>query len=539
MRFFEVLTMLSLAVAAGALMWAPARRARIVRWLSLAAGVSIMLHLALEGLRWQMVPAYALAIVFTVISLRAMQAEPGDTTVRPWLRRTGAGLSLLLIGVSAACAALLPVFELAPPEGVFGVGTMTLHLVDSSRAEIITERLDDRRELIVQVWYPARVSAEAAADPAPYIAPEVGAAYANKYGLPAFATSHLNRVETHAYRNAPLADAQRAYPVLLFSHGYNVPPALYTSFLVDMASRGYVVASVNHTYESTAAAFPDGRVATFSHAFVLNTHTAEMWAQIDSLEQQYRRSKGAERLATLRTINRIYPNADMMRRWATDLSFVIDELTRLHAEETASRFHQRLDLTRIGAFGHSAGGAAAGQVLLVDDRVRAGVNWDGAQWGDAIDAPFTQPFMMITADWDSTKFQPNPLIYRQGSETAFYDLTIRGTGHSSFSDIPRLIPLQAVNQAGPIAPERAARITTAYTSAFFDRHLEEENKAWPPDVVSTFPEVRLTVRRGGATAGLGNNGSKVLPVRNAPGAAEGTMVESQPQTTGTKDEVAL
>jgi hypothetical protein len=127
--------------------------------------------------------------------------------------------------------------------------------------------------------------------------------------------------------------------------------------------------------------------------------------------------------------------------------------------------------------------------------VRAGVNWDGAQWGDAIDAPFAQPFMAITADWDSTKFLPNPLIYRQGSEAAFYDLTIDGTGHSSFSDIPRLIPLQAVNQAGPIAPERAARITTAYTGAFFDRHLKEED-AWPPDVASAFPEVHLTTRTG-------------------------------------------
>jgi predicted dienelactone hydrolase len=494
MRFFEVLTMLSLAATAAALMWVPARRTRLVQWLSLVAGASVVLHLALEGTRWQMVPAYALAIVFAVISLRAMQDESSEPAVGLWLRRMGAGGSLLLLGVSAACAVVLPVFDLAPPEGAFGVGTTTLYLVDSSRSEIITERPDDRRELVVQMWYPARISAEVAAEPAPYITPEVGAAYAEKYGLPAFATSHLDRVETHAYQDVPLADGQ--YPVLLFSHGYNVPPALYTSFLVDMASRGYVVASVNHTYESTAAVFPDGRVATFSHTFVQNTHKAAMWAQIDSLEQQYRRSEGADRLATLRAINRIYPNADMMRRWAADLSFVIDELTRRHAEDSESRFHQRLDLTRLGAFGHSAGGAAAGQLLLVDDRVRAGVNWDGAQWGDAIDAPFTQPFMMITADWDATKFQPNPLIYRQGSETAFYDLTIEGTGHSSFSDIPRLIPLQAVNQAGPIAPERAALITTAYTGAFFDRHLKEEEDAWPPDAASAFPEARLVVREG-------------------------------------------
>ena len=499
MRFFEALTILSLAATACALMWAPARRARPVQWLPWAAGGAVVLHFALEGARWQMVPAYALAIVFAVLSLRAMRAEPdaasGEPAARPWLRRTGAGLSLLLVGASAAFATLLPVFDLALPTGASGVGTTTLHLVDSSRAEIITERPDDRRELVVRLWYPAQVSDETAAEPAPYIASDVGAAYAEKYGLPAFATSHLARVETHAYRDMPLSDAPRAYPVLLFSHGYNVPPALYTSFLVDMASRGYVVASVNHTYESTAAVFPDGRVATFSHAFAQDRHTAAMWAQIDSLEQQYRRSAGAGRLAALRAMNRIYPNADMMRRWAADLSFVIDELTRLHADEPTSRFHQRLDLTRLGAFGHSAGGAAAGQVLLEDDRVRAGVNWDGAQWGDAIDAPFAQPFMVVSADWDAAAFLPNPLIYRQGSKSAFYDLTIRGTGHSNFSDIPRLIPVQAVNQAGSIAPERAARITTAYTEAFFNRHLNGED-AWLPDAASAFPEARLVVRKG-------------------------------------------
>lgn len=46
---------------------------------------------------------------------------------------------------------------------------------------------------------------------------------------------------------------------MLLSPGLTMPRATLTSVAVDLASRGYVVALVDHTYEAPGITFPDGR----------------------------------------------------------------------------------------------------------------------------------------------------------------------------------------------------------------------------------------------------------------------------------------
>ncbi len=67
----------------------------------------------------------------------------------------------------------------------------------------------------------------------------------------------LPEVRTNSCLDAPIAEG--AHPVILFSHGYTGAFTDYTFIFEDLASRGYVVASVDHTYEATAVEFPDGR----------------------------------------------------------------------------------------------------------------------------------------------------------------------------------------------------------------------------------------------------------------------------------------
>jgi len=55
---------------------------------------------------------------------------------------------------------VLPVFRFPQPGGPYDIGTVTYHWIDTSRPEIFTSDLAARRELMVQIWYPAR------ADPA-------------------------------------------------------------------------------------------------------------------------------------------------------------------------------------------------------------------------------------------------------------------------------------------------------------------------------------------------------------------------------------
>lgn len=501
LRPFEVLLLGSLALFACLLFKPGQHRPRWKFGLSVAALVWAGLHAALEGVRWQLVPAYVLALVFFALAVRTWRAQHSRSDAgwepswwRTGARISGAVLALLLIALSAISAAVLPVFELPATHGPYAVGTMTWVVDDTSRAEVITDAPDDHRSVVVRAWFPAE--APPSADRASYMPPGEAAAFAKKYGLPAFVVSHLQLVKPNAFVDVPVAPDEASYPVLLFSHGYNVPPSTYASLLADFASRGFIVFAVNHTYESTASVFPNGRVETFDQAFADRVYEG-VWEQIEDLEEQFWAANGAAaRRAVVRQIMEVYPMSDLQRRWAEDLSAVIDELVRLDTADTRHPLYDRLDLSRLGAVGHSAGGGAAGQLLLTDDRVRAGVNWDGAQWGDVIDSTLTRPFMRIEAMRDSTAFAPNDLVYPGATQDTLYTLKIDDAGHSAFSDMSYLVPVRYLNQAGAIDPRTATKLTVDYTTAFFRRHLLGADAPLLHDTSLTDPDLRFTVTTG-------------------------------------------
>ncbi len=49
---------------------------------------------------------------------------------------------------------------------------------------------------------------------------------------------------------------------MVLSPGFTNSRSTLTALAEDLASHGYVVAGIDHTYESFATAFPDGRVTT-------------------------------------------------------------------------------------------------------------------------------------------------------------------------------------------------------------------------------------------------------------------------------------
>ena len=247
------------------------------KWMRYAAPAAIYAasaQLLVEGPRWQMVPAYALSLVFLLIWL-VEQFRPHPSTRRPTLSlaafRAVAMLGLAALAVSFALPLLVPVFRLPPPTGPHPVGTVTFHWVDSTRPEVITDEPEDRRELMVQVWYPAKPAAEA--EPAPYVVhPEKLEALARILGLPPFTFSHLNYVNTGARSSAPAAGG-RPYPVLLFAHGRGGFRQHNTAQIQDLASHGYVVAAIEQPYVASGVVFPDGRIAPLDPRMVDSAHS--------------------------------------------------------------------------------------------------------------------------------------------------------------------------------------------------------------------------------------------------------------------------
>lgn len=453
----------------------------------------MLLHFLFEGLRWQMIPAYLLTLLFLFQSIRLIKNHQNlyDYKDRKWLRIVGRVSSILLLIVSGVLASILPVFDLPEPTGPHIVGTTTFMLEDSTRQEIITEDPDDHRRLMVRTWYPSD-DVKSDVNQMEYMHPFEARHFAMKYGLPAFTLNHLRHIETYAYENLSVSDQESTFPVLIFSHGYNVPPASYAAFLTEIASQGYIIFAVNHPYQSVATVFSDGKKVSFDSQYE-SRNFENVWEQIVELEEQFwaAGSDSAKR-DIIREISDLYPNAEMMRKWAADLSFVIDELEEINSQ-TNNRFYGKLNLDKIGAFGHSAGGATAGQLMLTDPRIKAGINWDGAQWADMIDSTLHQPFLRIEAVRDSAMFAPNDLIFHNSSESVLYDVKVNGIGHSNFSDIPFLIPVRTINEAGEMDPYRATKLITDYSIAFFNKYLRGDGRMNFSKLNQMYPEAEFGV----------------------------------------------
>jgi len=405
-----------------------------------------------------MVPAYGLTLLFFLLSIRWIKGGGRPSDNQPPQRVLliiGYLFRLLIFTIVVALPILLPVFRLPEPTGPYPVGTTNLHLVDRTRSETFTPAQDDYREFMVQVWYPAQVDSGAK--------PDAHMAY-----LP-FQLSHLSLVRTHAYLDAPTSDVQSAYPVLIFSHGYIGLVEQNLTQMEELASHGYIVCSIAHTYHAQATVFPDGRNVpvdlSLSNDFIRG---------IPPTQAMY---------------------AEHLRTWTDDTIFLIDELERIQAGERDSLLTGKLVLSRLGVFGQSFGGVTAVQVCSVDDRCQAGISLDAGLPRDytsrTADSPLKQPFMFMLNESRAYLMRTNLAAVKNTA----YGVTVRGTTHFDFTDLFLYMPVLKFTKAlGPINGYRMIEIVNDYSLAFFDKHLKGEMPPLLDGPSANYPEVTIEVR---------------------------------------------
>ncbi|MGH7562095.1 MAG: alpha/beta hydrolase family protein [Gemmatimonadales bacterium] len=405
--------------------------------------------------------------------------------------------AILAALLSATTAMAQWVVKLPQPTGSSAVGATLIALVDLARAETFTEDPSDRRELLLRIWYPAKPAA--GAEPDPFWGREtqdIVSRLAEFMRLPKGALDDLARVPSHAYPDAPLEAARSRYPVLVFSHGY-IPGLLAqnTVQMEELASHGYVVVSIGHTYETLVTRFPDGRVVPFSPARL--AAFGQGAAKAGALYARYAATTDSTaRESLLRQIVAEWPVLDeSLRIWAADTRFVLDELERMHAGKRRSSFAGRLDLNRIGIFGMSFGGATAGQVCAVDSRCRAGINLDGLQSGEVIDRPMERPFLFMQSE---AARNVNRLPFERAKNAAYY-LTVKGSAHFNYSDFSLFSPdYRKAGVLGPIDGARMERIVNDFVLAFFDKYLKGKDAPLLDGPPPQYPEVEFEARAGSA-----------------------------------------
>ncbi len=387
-------------------------------------------------------------------------------------------LLMVTLGVLAAGAAVTPLFELPAPTGPHAIGTTSWRLTDKARHETFVEG-GGFRQVEVIAWYPAApAAASRRGERAPYLRAGLVEVQglARRLGAPA-ALDGLAGVRTHAELDARPAAAPGKLPVLVFSHGYTGMPSSYTALLEDLASHGYAVLSILHPYEGAAATLEDGRVVSHLDAAgelrkPIRDVLGEWATEDDTMAEVTRQADDASQVRLLRKYLAGLPQTDLvLRRWVDDTRLVLDRLATLPPGSPGGRLAARLDLSRIGLFGHSMGGVTAGQFCSEDRRCKAGLNFDGIpQYGSMIDRSLGRPFLMVYSARPG-RTGASDAIYRRGA-SPYIRVDVRDTLHLDFSDMVLWGgPLRERPMLGKLAPERITGITRAIVREFFDQEL--------------------------------------------------------------------
>ncbi len=439
-------------------------------------------HFLIEGIRWQMVPIYLILFILTFCLWNNYSFFTGN-----WFRKIGSGVLLLfLLGIGFICSTALPIFDLPTPTGNYKVGSQYLHLI-TNEDEPITEDATDKRSLMIKVWYPSTITDEPLE---PYLDKAEQIGFATKYGLPNSTFSYLDKVRTNTHLNSKIADGK--FPILIFSHGYYSNATGYYALIEEIVSHGFIVLNINHTYESMGSLFPDGQLKLYDSAFDKKHNNEEMASMIwEAMENFKKASTPKEKHQAINHALKNYVAADITKRWAKDIDLLLKQLPEW---EASTFLADHLDVTKIGVLGHSQGGAAAGQALLEQTQLLAGINIDGTQWGTMVDTFFSKPFMVLSSDWPDDHPNFNEIAYQNKSRSDFYNAKLKNAGHSNFMDIPFMINIPILNEAGSIAPQKAIQISSSLILQFFDTYLKGEKNNLL-ELSKRYPELEIEKRK--------------------------------------------
>jgi dienelactone hydrolase len=343
---------------------------------------------------------------------------------------------------------------LPEPTGSYPVGITSLWLTDTSRPDPWVAE-ETARELMISLWYPA---AQPGGRRAQYMTPAESELQLTSRGITGVPADVLSMTRTNAVSDAAPAGSERSCPLVMLSPGFTNPRSALTGLAEDLASHGYVVAGVDHTYESFGTAFPDGRVTT-------------------GLARKTRRPGSGfwEKVVAGR---------------AADVSFVIGELT---GADPAWPGAGLIDPSRIAMAGHSIGGATAIAALLADARLRAGIDMDGATYAPIPGPGLSRPFLFLGK-------QANYTPGGEGAVTTWERdwplltgwkrwLLVAGAVHASFTDLALLADQAGIDLGAGLPGARSLDITRAYVRAFFDQHLRGQSPSLLEQPSPLYPEV--------------------------------------------------
>lgn len=506
MTLTDVLLILALVVFVIA-WWVRKTPAR--RWVLIGAAIAAV-AIGIAGYlddRWQNAAGVIVGVLFLiglgVVVLKNRITKTDRTGGVPWF--SGVLIALGLAGV-VAVTLMFPVWPLPKPSGQYAVGVRTLEMRDDSRLGVFAAKPEEPRRLLVRVWYPAQ---SVSGDPAPYFTAaetkSTATSLGSLVGFPPFFT-YVRHVKTNSFVDAPMLDGAKDLPVVFYSHGYTSYLNQNTVLMEELASHGYIVVSVQHTYDSAATAFPDGAVAPPDPA--LTEVAAERPSQADALagDTLDARLEGALAYQEFAVRNGDRIAIASTQTWVADRLFVHDTLQDAPPQAVAD-ISRAGDFDNVGEMGMSFGGAISGQICTFDPRCAAGVNMDGGNFPFlAFNANMPAPFLMFHSDVGNLyAAMARPLaegkeprgfnefsyerIAEAGTHADVYRVSLKGSQHLGLSDSSLFVGQPVAGLLFGTAPANIMiGAQNDVIRGFLDKHLRGQSNEFPAKQLADYKD---------------------------------------------------
>ena len=316
-----------------------------------------------------------LAVMGAVALIRKKEEKRTYKTVRVVLK---AIVMTVLIFMLTLSAIIFPQYKAMKPTGKYQVATVNYTYTDTKRIETYTNS-GKNRKLNVEMWYPK--------------------------------------------------NSDGTYPLIVFSHGSFGTKSSNTSLYNELASHGYVVCSIDHTYQCLFTTDMDGHTTFMDMGYMKEISNEN--AHIDK-QQSY----------------------EFYQKWMDirtgDINFVMDYILAEVKNNDADTVYKLMDTTKMGAIGHSLGGSAVLGIGRMRDDVSAVIalespfmcDIEGVKGGEFVftDEKYPVPVLNVYSD-QGWNLLPNGLQYAENyallsaaNATAF-NIHIKGAGHLTLCDL--------------------------------------------------------------------------------------------------------
>ncbi|WP_461206028.1 alpha/beta hydrolase family protein [Clostridium sp. DL1XJH146] len=450
------------------------KKVKMTKYIPYITFVVFIFHIIFEKTRWQLYPLYIMTIIYLIVTILYTSSiiKTENISNRFRMKKTIITIMILFIIISGISAYAFPVYKMPTPKGEYEIGTQCFDMVDENREAIYSDNLEDNRKIKIQIWYPAEKIEGYDRVPWLYDGKIVAKALSSDMNLPSFILDHTALVMSNSFEKAPISEALEKYPVVIISHGWTGFRNLHTDVAEELASNGYVVIGINHTYGAEITVFDDGEVEYLNREALPDREETP-----DFLE---------------------YANT-LVTTYAGDVSLVLDRLEKFNKGEFAdtefdSDFIGKLDLSKIGLLGHSTGGGGDVSVAIEDERIKALVGMDA--WvepikKDEIEKGLNMPSLfMRSGSWEVGENNENLYSLLENSEGPTELYQINDTTHLDFTMVYMYSPLtKYIKYTGELDGRISSSIQKGFIENFFNKNLKEDSSIDIDNVANQWKEV--------------------------------------------------